>query len=291
MKTLVGLYKDVATANQVVQEMVDYGIGRDGISLVVGSHTRGYAVDEDSDSGNRPEISDTGTTTAGGAAGGAVTGAVIGGVGGILLSLSALAIPGIGPIVAAGPLVAGLLGASAGVAVGGLLGALTEVGIPEEEAGYYVEGVQRGGTLISVQTDDNQVNDVITIMNQHDPIDVHERIETWRREVEPVNPDLTGSYNDVHVDDAPIDDGDAALSPEQIRANIQRIAEQPGAVSRTDYDQDEKDSYYTDGSQDERERKSLEERSPLNTRTNVGEQPGEYNEELRPVSRNSTEDS
>jgi len=284
MKTLVGLYKDVATANQVVQEMVDYGIHRDGISMVVGSHTRGYTADDYVDSETNAETPNVGTATAGGA----VTGAVIGGVGGILLSLSALAIPGIGPIVAAGPLVAGLLGASAGVAVGGLLGALTEVGIPEEEAGYYVEGVQRGGTLISAQVDDNQVTDLVSIMNQHDPIDVHERAETWRNEVAPAAPDLTGSYNDVHVDDTPLDE-DGALGAEQIRAKIQGTAEHTGEVSRTDYDRDGKESYYTDGSQDEHARKSLEERAPLNTRTNVGEQPGEYDEELRPLSQDRTE--
>ncbi|MCX6050788.1 MAG: hypothetical protein NT075_37340 [Chloroflexi bacterium] len=74
-----------------------------------------------------------------------------------------------------------------------------------------------------------------------------------------------------------------------MRAQIQRTAEVPGERSRTDYDRDDKTSFYTDGSQDEKERKSLEERSPLNTRTNVGEQPGEYNEELRPVSQDRTD--
>ncbi|MCX6050789.1 MAG: hypothetical protein NT075_37345 [Chloroflexi bacterium] len=141
------------------------------------------------------ETTEVGTATAGGA----VTGAVIGGVGGALLSLSALAIPGIGPVVAAGPLIAGLIGAGAGAAVGGLLGALTEAGVPEEEAGYYIEGVNRGGTLVSAAVDDQKVEEIVGIMQRHHPVDIHEQVETWRSEPKPADADLTGSYNDVHI--------------------------------------------------------------------------------------------
>jgi len=185
MKTIVGLYDDMNTANQVVQALVNYGIDRDEVSLISGDRKGTYGSNG-SQVGDRNEWDNTRTTDTGSAAaGGAVTGAVVGGVGGALLSLTALAIPGIGPVIAAGPLVAGLVGAGAGAAVGGLLGALTEVGVPEEEAGYYVEGVHRGGTLVSVKTDDAETDQVVDIMNRYNPIDVKERAATWRSEDRP----------------------------------------------------------------------------------------------------------
>jgi hypothetical protein len=78
-------------------------------------------------------------------AGDAGIGAAIGGVGGLLLSFAGMAIPGVGPVLAAGPIVAALGGAGLGAAAGGLIGVLTESGIPEDEAGLYAEGVRRGG--------------------------------------------------------------------------------------------------------------------------------------------------
>jgi len=191
MKTIVGLYDDLNTANQVVQALVNYGIDRDEISLIAGDRKGDYASSEsqtgDRNSWDNTRTTDTAHTTDTGSAtaGGAVTGAVVGGVGGVLLSLSALAIPGIGPVIAAGPLVAGLVGAGAGAAVGGLVGALTEAGVPEEEASYYVEGVHRGGTLVSVKTDDAETDQVVDIMNRYNPINVKEQASSWRSEDRP----------------------------------------------------------------------------------------------------------
>jgi len=181
MKTVVGLYDDIDTANQVVQALVDSGIERDAISLVAGDREGKYTSARSGDNWNRSQTTDTGDA----AAGGALTGAVVGGVGGALLSLSALAIPGIGPVIAAGPLVAGLIGAGAGAAVGGLVGALTEAGLPEDEAGYYVEGVNHGGTLVSVRADDDEKDGVVAIMNRYNPINVKERAASWRSEGRP----------------------------------------------------------------------------------------------------------
>jgi hypothetical protein len=111
---------------------------------------------------------------------GALTGGAIGGLAGVLLGLGAFAIPGIGPIIAAGPIVAGLTGAGIGAVVGGLTGALVSWGIPEEEAGYYAEGIRRGGTLVGVKTDESRVDQAVNIMNDHGPVDVTERSEFWR---------------------------------------------------------------------------------------------------------------
>jgi len=89
-----------------------------------------------------------------GAATGAGSGAVIGGTLGWLVGIGALAVPGLGPLVVAGPIVAALAGAGAGGAVGGLTGALVGMGIPEYEAKRYEGRVRKGGILLSVHADD-----------------------------------------------------------------------------------------------------------------------------------------
>src|SRR5438270_7223663 len=91
-----------------------------------------------------------------GATTGAASGAVLGGGLGWLVGIGALAIPGLGPFVAAGPIMAALAGAGAGGAVGGLTGALIGMGIPEYEAKRYEGRVKDGGILLSVHSDDSQ---------------------------------------------------------------------------------------------------------------------------------------
>jgi hypothetical protein len=91
-----------------------------------------------------------------GATAGAGTGAVVGGTLGWLAGIGALAIPGIGPLIAAGPIVAALAGAGAGGAVGGLVGALVGMGIPEYEAKRYEGRVKSGGILLSVHCDNSE---------------------------------------------------------------------------------------------------------------------------------------
>ena len=90
-----------------------------------------------------------------GAAAGAGTGAVIGGTLGWLTGIGALAIPGLGPFIAAGPIMAALAGAGVGGAVGGLTGALVGLGIPEYEAKRYEGRIKNGGILLSVHCDDS----------------------------------------------------------------------------------------------------------------------------------------
>jgi hypothetical protein len=95
-----------------------------------------------------------------GAAAGAGTGVVVGGALGWLVGIGSLAIPGLGPFIAAGPLMAALAGAGAGAAAGGLTGALIGMGIPEYEAKRYEGKVKDGNILMSVHTDDSRERDV-----------------------------------------------------------------------------------------------------------------------------------
>jgi len=91
-----------------------------------------------------------------GAAAGGVTGGVLGGVAGWLVGIGALAIPGVGPFIAAGPIMAALGGAAVGGALGGITGALVGMGIPEYEAKRYEGKVKDGNVLISVHTEDSE---------------------------------------------------------------------------------------------------------------------------------------
>jgi uncharacterized membrane protein len=165
------LYDRIEDARDAVQELIDHGFSREDISLV--------AADE------RGKIQETTATDMGdedvasGAATGAGIGAVLGGLGGLLVGLGALAIPGIGPVLAAGPLVAALAGAGIGAAAGGLVGALADLGIPDEQAEKYAEGVRRGGTLVTVSASEDMAGQAVSIMNSHNPVDIQQRYESW----------------------------------------------------------------------------------------------------------------
>ena len=105
--------------------------------------------------GTKDFAHEKGTKAPEGAVAGAGTGAVAGGVLGWLAGIGALAIPGLGPLVAAGPIVAALAGAGAGGAVGGITGALIGMGIPEYEAKRYEGRIRSGGILLSVHSDNS----------------------------------------------------------------------------------------------------------------------------------------
>ena len=168
MATISRLYKDYDTGARVVAELEHFGIPHTDISIIANNDTgwfdrnRSTRIDRDADgTDDRPE----------GAAAGAGIGATIGGVAGLLAGLGLLAIPGIGPVVAAGWLASTAAVAAAGGATGGLIGALTQSGIGEPEARHYAEGVRRGGTLVTVRVRDTDRMQVEAIMDRHNPID------------------------------------------------------------------------------------------------------------------------
>src|SRR4029450_7479409 len=105
--------------------------------------------------GTRDFAHEKGTKMPEGAATGAATGSVVGGTLGLLAGIGALAIPGVGPLIAAGPIMATLAGAGAGGAAGGVIGALIGMGIPEYEAKRYEGRVKSGQILLSVHCDDS----------------------------------------------------------------------------------------------------------------------------------------
>jgi hypothetical protein len=140
-----GIYATPSTAEAAVDHLLANGFTNSAISVLLpdDESTRAFAHEKAT---KAPE----GTTT------GAVTGGVIGGTLGLLAGIGALAIPGVGPLIAAGPIMATFAGAGAGGAVGGLVGALVGMGIPEYEAKRYEGAVKDGGTLLSVHCDTSE---------------------------------------------------------------------------------------------------------------------------------------
>ncbi|MDW5316881.1 general stress protein [Rhizobium sp. PL01] len=167
MKTVTGLFDDYSDASTAVRALEARGIPSDDISIV-SNNADGRYKDGDHE-----------TNAAEGAGTGAGIGAVVGGAGGLLTGLGIMAIPGVGPVVAAGWLAATALGAVggavAGGAAGGLIGAMTASGVPEDHAHVYAEGVRRGGTLVTAKVEDHLQPEAEAILKQSNWVDPDER--------------------------------------------------------------------------------------------------------------------
>src|SRR5580693_3570746 len=139
-KTAVfGIYTTVAAADQATDRLVKVGFLASNISALMPENL-----------GQREIGTEKATKAPEGATAGASTGVVLGGALGLLAGIGALAIPGVGPLIAAGPIMATLAGMGAGGTIGGLTGALVGVGIPEFEAKRYEGIIEKGGILLSV---------------------------------------------------------------------------------------------------------------------------------------------
>jgi hypothetical protein len=186
-KTVTRLFDDYTDAENAVSELERMGIPERDISLI--ANNRDNAHDHrirgpggrDSEQGQRETAAGEATKDAGKGAG---IGGLVGGAGGLLAGLGMLAIPGIGPVVAAGWLASTAAGAVAGAAVGaaggGLIGALTHAGVPREDAEVYSEGVRRGGTLVSVRVDDEREDEVRMTFDRYRGADAAGRGRAYR---------------------------------------------------------------------------------------------------------------
>jgi hypothetical protein len=221
MRTITRLYDNPEDATHVVQALEAAGVphadislvsnnadGRyDGASPMSGSTTGGSTVgtgammdsgstlNSDSTMGSGGTMgSGTGSSSTGltsgdpeqgastGAGTGASLGTVLGGGAGLLAGLGMLAIPGVGPIVAAGWLIATLTGAGVGAAAGGLVGSLTGAGVSEADAQVHAEGVRRGGTLVTVRTDDSMASTVDAVLDGRSAVDLTTRRSEYEAE-------------------------------------------------------------------------------------------------------------
>lgn len=149
-KAVVGIFKDLSSAEQAVAQLRGSGFSTEEINIVSKDPAAKNYSGNDS-------IMD-----------GTMTGGAIGGVGGLLLSAGALTIPGLGPIIAAGPLAATIAGAIGG----GITGGLIDWGIPSAKSEEYNEEVSSGNTLAVIKTPENKVSQAVQILTSYGAMNV-----------------------------------------------------------------------------------------------------------------------
>jgi hypothetical protein len=171
-QTVSALYDNYDAASSAVSALEAIGVAHSDISIVANNAENWHGKD------NSTEAADD-------AGKGAGIGAAVGGVGGLLTGLGLLAIPGVGPVVAAGWLAATAAGAVAGAAVGGatggIVGSLTGAGVPESDAHVYAEGVRRGGSLVTAKVADERVSEAQSILQRHKSVDVNARRDSYSK--------------------------------------------------------------------------------------------------------------
>jgi len=171
--TISRLYDRYADAERAVTALESAGIPNSDISIVANNSDEWYSGKKDRDGDGVDDRAES-------AGKGAGIGAGLGGAAGLLAGLGLLAIPGLGPVVAAGWLAATAVGAAAGAATGGIIGALTEAGVSEEDAHTYAEGVRRGGTLVTARVPDADRAKLDAILDQSS-VNIRERRAMWQK--------------------------------------------------------------------------------------------------------------
>jgi uncharacterized membrane protein len=158
-RIIVAVFEERAEAEDAIRDLQSAGFRNDQIG--VATHDRPGAGKDD-------DATKIGDETDSGLAEGAATGALTGGViGGLVGLISSLLIPGVGPVVVGGVLASSLLGVGVGAATGGLIGALVGMGVPEEDAKYFDEGLRGGKTLVTVNNTNEAPDQAISILQRH----------------------------------------------------------------------------------------------------------------------------
>jgi len=162
-RTVVGLFDSMDQANRAADQLRAEGITSDRISIIAGNESNRYSDYVHTDGPTKDAASRAGT------------GAAVGGGLGLVAGLVALAIPGFGPVIAAGPIAAALTGAAAGAATGGLIGGLTAAGVTESDARLYENRLKTGGVLLTVRTNDVEADRAADILDANGARDVDEQ--------------------------------------------------------------------------------------------------------------------
>ncbi|MEK3731505.1 MULTISPECIES: general stress protein [Paenibacillus] len=164
---IVGAFRTEQEATRAIEELKRQGFSTEEISVIAKDRGESAAIQDETDT-KAPE----------GLASGAATGGVLGGVTGLLAGIGALAIPGIGPIIAAGPIAATLTGAAVGAGAGGLVGGLIGLGIPEDRAKEYDNYVHEGNILVIVDTNPDHEGQVYGVFRSNQALNEHHYRET-----------------------------------------------------------------------------------------------------------------
>ena len=177
--TISRLYNNYDDARAAVRNLEAAGVGHNDISILASNADNWYS--DDRKDGTYPDRDLDGKDDRAEAAGtGAGVGAAVGGAAGLLTGLGLMAIPGVGPVVAAGWLVSTLAGAAAGGVTGGVLGALTQAGISKEDAEVYAEGLRRGGAVVSARVADADAVRLQAVMDRS-AVNIGERSAAYRQ--------------------------------------------------------------------------------------------------------------
>lgn len=174
--TISRLYDTYVDAERAVTRLEAAGVPHSDISIVANNSDNWYGSRSGKVDRDRDGVDDR----AEGAGTGAGIGAGLGGAAGLLAGLGLLAIPGLGPVVAAGWLASMAVGAAAGAATGGIIGALTEAGVSREDASRYAEGVRRGGTLVTARVPDQDRARLDALLNER-AVNLQERSAAWQK--------------------------------------------------------------------------------------------------------------
>jgi hypothetical protein len=187
LRTGVALYDTNQQANEAIQDLLDHQFSRDRISLITHPQDTGEipapgdVTQENLPAPLKPESRKNLDHRARQGAG---LGAAVGGAGGILFSLVSLLIPGLGPVLATGPLIVALsgisgagIGAIAGASAGGFIAALNETGLTTEQASAYLEGLRQGKVLVAVQTENADAESASQILKAHHPVGIGDHPE------------------------------------------------------------------------------------------------------------------
>jgi hypothetical protein len=155
-KTVIGLMENPRQAEDVARELMQNGFDRADIGLIARDvRSEGETVFK-----------------------GSLIGMSLGALTGLLMAVTAFAVPGLGPVLVAGP----LAGSAVGALVGGIAAGLMSHGVPEDEAHFFAEGVRRGGALLTVNArTDELVVRAVEIMKRHGAMGIHERAAEWRQ--------------------------------------------------------------------------------------------------------------
>jgi hypothetical protein len=156
-KTVIGLMEDAAQGKKVVEELLESGFRRQDIGFIA-RDVHGEAE---------------------GVLKGTLTGVAVGAITGMLLAASAFMVPGLGPVLVAGP----MAGAAVGALAGGLANGFMHEGVPEDEAHFYAEGVRRGGALVTVNAENDELAArAVEIMKRYGAVDIDQRAAEWREQ-------------------------------------------------------------------------------------------------------------
>jgi len=170
MKTVSALFETVSEAQRSIAGLTKAGFLPADINLVANAGDADYAG-HFNEAGKMHDVTEHVTEA----------GTAIGGLGGLVVGLSFFFIPGVGPVLAAGGLLASLIsGAGIGSLAGGVLGTIAGLGVPQDDAHTYAEGIRRGGSLVVVQTTEERADAAQAILSQNHPIDVSTRANRWR---------------------------------------------------------------------------------------------------------------